>query len=311
MEQELYVKYIVMGISKCQLKHTLREKLWLKYRKEAYYQRLLERLPCKEEPITVIGRQGLRLELPFDQVVIEELPKDYVETYIRKILEQYQIEGCYLCRELSFLNSRFDMEKKWLFQYLMFPEGIKKFLEDVGIPNKDARFVVIDAGNRKVETILQIILEYANYLTIVTSRVEYFKNAVDVVYEETGLMIDVVSVYRQKNIYGNVVINLDKDCYRLYSNFEENAYVVDLHFTDKKMEYLSNRRNDLTILYDYDISVGGQSYNKELLAEIMVRDNWKVSRFVKRNECSLTASEIDFMVKDYDMQIERLKIMRR
>ena len=185
------------------------------------------------------------------------------------------------------------------------------FLNEVGIPNKDARFVVIDAGNRKVETILQVILEYANYLTIVTARVDYFKNAVDVVYEETGLMIDVVSLYTQKNIYGNVVINLDKDCYRLYSNFEENAYVVDLHFTDQKLEYLTNRRNDLTILYDYDISVDSQSYNKELLAEIMVRDNWKVSRFVKRNECSLTASEIEFMVKDYNMQIEGLKTIRR
>lgn len=311
MERDLYVKYIVMGIAKCSVRHTLIEKLRIKYRKKAYYRRLLEKVPCKEERITLIGKNGLRLELPFDQVELQELPKEYVETYIHKILEQYGIEGCYLCRELSFLNGRFDMEKRWLLQYLMFPEGIKMFLNEVGIPNKDARFVVIDAGNRKVETILQVILEYANYLTIVTARVDYFKNAVDVVYEETGLMIDVVSLYTQKNIYGNVVINLDKDCYRLYSNFEENAYVVDLHFTDQKLEYLTNRRNDLTILYDYDISVDSQSYNKELLAEIMVRDNWKVSRFVKRNECSLTASEIEFMVKDYNMQIEGLKTIRR
>ncbi|MBR3772050.1 MAG: hypothetical protein IKL07_07260 [Clostridium sp.] len=311
MERELYVKYIVMGIAKCPIKHTLIEKLWIKYRKEGYYQRLLEKASCKEEPITVIGKHGLRVELPFDQAQIQELPKNYVETYIRKILERYGIEGCYLCRELSFLNGRFDMEKRWLLQYLMFPEGIKMFMEKVGISNKDARFVVIDGGNKKVETILQVLLEYANYLTIVTSRMEYFKNAVDIIYEETGLMIDMVSLDTQKNIYGNVVINLDKDCNRLYSNFEENAYVVDLHFTDQKLEYLANRRNDLTILYDYDISVGGQCYNQELLVEIMVRDNWKASRFVKRDECSLTASEIEFMVKDYDMQIERLKIIRK
>lgn len=310
MERDLYAKYIVMGISKCQIKHTLIEKLRLKYRKQAHYQHLLEKMPYEEESITVMGRHGLRLELPFDEMEIQALPKEYVETYIRRILEHYGIEGCYLCRELNFLNGRFDMDKDWIFQYLLFPEGIKLFLQECQIKKKNARFVVVDSGNKKIETILQVLLEYANYLTIVTSRVEYFKNAVDIIYEETGLMMDVVSSFTQQNICGNVVINLDQDCYRLYSQLEENANVVDLHFTDKKLEYLTNRRNDLTILYDYDFTVGAQSYHKELVAEIIVRDNWKASRFVKKQECSLTASEIEYMVKDYDLKIQCLKILR-
>lgn len=269
----------------------------------------IKRLNFKADEITLIGKKGLRITIPFPEDEVKEIPEDYLDNYIRRILDLYDIPGCYLSRELSFLNSRFDMNKKWIFEYLFFKEGITLFLDKCGIPKKSARFVVIDSGNKKVETILQTILEYTNYLTIVTNRVEHFRNAVEVVYEETGLMMEVVSTYTQKNIMGNVVINLDRDCYRIYSNFEEDAYVIDLEFTDKKLEYLANRRKDLTILYDYDFLIDGQELEKELAAEILVRDNWKLSRFVKRTEMSLTASELQSIVNYYKLQIKEMKIL--
>lgn len=269
----------------------------------------IKRLNFKADEITLIGKKGLRITIPFPEDEVKEIPEDYLDNYIRRILDLYDIPGCYLSRELSFLNRRFDMNKKWIFEYLFFKEGITLFLDKCGIQKKSARFVVIDSGNKKVETILQIILEYTNYLTIVTNRVEHFRNAVEVVYEETGLMMEVVSTYTQKNIMGNVVINLDRDCYRIYSNFEEDAYVIDLEFTDKKLEYLANRRKDLTILYDYDFLIDGQELEKELTAEILVRDNWKLSRFVKRTEMSLTASELQSIVNYYKLQIKEMKIL--
>lgn len=269
----------------------------------------IKRLNFKADEITLIGKKGLRITIPFPEDEVKEIPEDYLDNYIRRILDLYDIPGCYLSRELSFLNRRFDMNKKWIFEYLFFKEGITLFLDKCGIQKKSARFVVIDSGNKKVETILQTILEYTNYLTIVTNRVEHFRNAVEVVYEETGLMMEVVSAYTQKNIMGNVVINLDRDCYRIYSNFEEDAYVIDLEFTDKKLEYLANRRKDLTILYDYDFLIDGQELEKELAAEILVRDNWKLSRFVKRTEMSLTASELQSIVNYYKLQIKEMKIL--
>ena len=306
---QLYPKFIVIELPKCNEKRTWIQKVFRMLSHYSYDADAIKRLNFNANEIMLIGTKGLRITLPFPKNEVKEIPEDYLDNYIRKILDLYDIPGCYLSRELSFLNSRFDMNKKWIFEYLFFKEGITLFLEKCGIQKKTARFVVIDSGNKKVETILQIILEYTNYLTIVTNRVEHFKNAVEVVYEETGLMMEVVSAYTQKNIMGNVVINLDRDCYRIYSNFEQDAYVMDLEFTDKKLDYLANRRKDLTILYDYDFLIDGQKLEKELAAEILVRDNWKLSRFVKRTEMSLTASELETISNYYKLQIQKMKIL--
>ena len=307
--EQVYPKFIVIELPKCNGKRTWIEKVFKMLSRHSYDVGTIKRLNFKADEITLIGKKGLRITIPFPEDEVKEIPEDYLDNYIRRILDLYDIPGCYLSRELSFLNRRFDMNKKWIFEYLFFKEGITLFLDKCGIQKKSARFVVIDSGNKKVETILQTILEYTNYLTIVTNRVEHFRNAVEVVYEETGLMMEVVSAYTQKNIMGNVVINLDRDCYRIYSNFEEDAYVIDLEFTDKKLEYLANRRKDLTILYDYDFLIDGQELEKELAAEILVRDNWKLSRFVKRTEMSLTASELQSIVNYYKLQIKEMKIL--
>lgn len=305
------VKYLVVGINKCEKKIPWISKVWKLIKKENYNSKAIKKLAYHEEEIRIMDKCGLLIELPFNQEDISLIPLEYLEAYIQKILDIYDIPNCYLQKELNMLNDRFDMNKKWIFQYLLFEKGIDLFFEKYQLSKKDARFVLIDSGNKRIELILQVILEYANYITIVTNRERYFTKAVNVVYEETGLLMDVVSGHTQKNIAGNVVINLDKDCYAIYNNFEENAYVIDLQFTDVKLEYLSNRRRDLTILYDYDLVVADQELEKELVAEIMVRDNWKLSRFSKRNDGALTINEIRDIVECYKLGIEKLRVLER
>lgn len=303
---EQAIKFLVVGIDKCEKKIPWAYKILKFFHKNPYDIRGIQKLIYHKDEIVIMNKHGLLIELPFTQEEISTIPPEYLEAYIHKILEVYDIPNCYLRRELKRLNDRFDMNKKWIFQYLLFDKGIDLFFEKYNIQKKDAKFVIIDSGNKRVELILQVILEYANYVTIVTNRQMYFAKAVEVVYEETGLLMDVVSSYTQKNITGNVVINLDKDCYGIYNNFEENAFVIDLQFTDKKLEYLSNRRRDLTILYDYDILVDKKELEKELVAEVMVRDNWKLSRFSKRNDGALTINEIRNIVEYYKLEIKKL-----
>ena len=142
-----------------------------------------------------------------------------------------------------------------------------------------------------------------------TDREQYFENAVDIIYEETGLMVDVISKRNKKQIHGDFIINLDHEEYRLYSGIEEHSCIMDLAFTNTKLEYLTNRKRNVHILYDYEISVDGEEIEPELLAEVMVRDNWKLSRFVKRSESVLSQDEIAFILKDYGLELEKLKVI--
>lgn len=304
---EQCVKFIVIGA--CTHKVNQSFAMWLrnKFQPKKYIMRANKKLIYYKEDIRVMGKQGVLAELPFTEEEIKELPNDYLKDYIEKILEVYDFSTCYLRNELSFLSGPFHMEKKWMFSYLLFKEGLFLFLEQNGISKKQARFVVVDSGDKKILLILQTIIEYANYLTIVTDRKEYFSEIVDVVYEETGLMVNVESASAQKRIIGNTVINLDRGNHRLYTYFEENACVIDLEFNREKLTYLANRRKDLNILYDYEIVINGEELDKELAAEVLTRDNWKLSRFVKMDGGCLTANEIEFILEYYQIQIEKLK----
>lgn len=303
---ELYIKFIVVGLAKCERKLTLTQKILLRHRLN-HKKNLLQKPVFVEKECMVMGRHGVEVELPFSEGEILNMESDYLETYIRNILDIYDISGCYLKRELNFLNDRFELHKKWIFSYLLFGRGLDLFLKQHKVSKKDARFVIIDDESQKIELILQVILEYANYLTIITERSHYFQKAVDVVYDEVGLMMDVVSSADKKKITGNVIIHLDRNNYQVYSLLEEGAFVVDLAFSNRKLEYLSNRKKNLEILFDYEITAGGETLEPELIAEVMVRDNWKVSRFVKRNGTILSPDEIACLLEEYDIEIVKLK----
>lgn len=307
--EDFYVKFIIMRLAACERKKTLLESLMLKYQKEKYYKKLLSKLPYVEKGVLVVGRYGLEIELPFTENDIVDMELSYIELYIRTILDKYDIPECYLQRELNCMQGKFGKSKKWIFSYLMFQKGIDLFMKEQGISKKDTRFVLIDSGDQKIEVILQAILEYANYLTIMTDREQYFENAVDIIYEETGLMVDVISKRNKKQIHGDFIINLDHEEYRLYSGIEEHSCIMDMAFTNTKLEYLTNRKRNVHILYDYEMSVDGEEIEPELLAEVMVRDNWKLSRFVKRSESVLSQDEIAFILKDYGLELEKLKVI--
>lgn len=310
MERIIHVRYIVMDVLKCERKRAFLETIRFKYRKNSYYKTIMKKLLYTVEEIILIGKQGIRIELPFTSAEIEELPRSYVEQYIQKILEVYGFTECYLCEKLKLLRGTFGKEKKWLFSYLLFEKGISSFLRDCHIEKRNARFVLIDSGDRKAEMILESLLGFANYLTIVTSRMEHFGNAVEVVYEETGLMMDLASSYSEIHRSGNVVINLNRENYRLYSQMEENSYVVDLEFTEAKHGYIESRRKKFTVLYDYDILVGGQELDKELVAEIIGLNNWKVGRFLNGLETNVSTEELGNIVREYEIEIKEMKMLK-
>jgi len=311
MEKIVYARYIVIDVLKCDRKRTFLEKIRFKYRKEVYYKILLEKLLYTADEILLMGKSGLFIELPFTSQELEKLPKAYIEQYIQNILHVYDFTECYLCESLKAFRQTFGGEKKWLLSYLLFEKGVITFLDYCKIPKKNARFVVIDSGDKKVELILESLLCFANYLTIVTNRMEHFLHAVDVVYQENGLMIDLVSSYQEVHRKENVVINLDRENYRLYSKFEENTCVIDLEFTDTKHEYIENRRKKLTILYDYEILVGGIELDKELAAQIIGSDNWKVGRFLHGLAVDLSAEELKDVAAGYEIEFKKLNILQQ
>lgn len=305
--EDLYVKFIVMKLAAYERKKTAWNKISSHFYKAKYYRWLYKKLPYREKGISVMGCYGVEVELPFWENELADMQEHYLENYIKRILEIYDIPECYLEQRLSYMQGVFGKEKKWIFSYLFFQQGMELFMKKHGISKKDVKVVIIDSDDKKIAMILETVLQYANYLTIVTERKEYFEKAVDIIYEETGLMVDVVSSEEKGKIAGTFIVNLNQENYQLYSRISDNSFIMDLAFTNEKLEYVSSRKKGIEILYDYEVLTDNTRLDKELIAEVLVRDNWKLSRFTKRKECILTQEEIDRILRSYKLSIDVLK----
>ena len=86
------------------------------------------------------------------------------------------------------------------------------------IPQNKICMIMIDDGDYRTEYFLNEFLEILNYLTIITDRPEYFERMQETAFQETGLLIDLVRPWEEKNLQGNMVWDFTEtiqkaDCY--------------------------------------------------------------------------------------------------
>lgn len=309
MKETARPEFLMIRLTPCSRKKILH--VWKKKSfSERYFNKMYKKLSCKEKIIEVMHVCGLQIELPFIREQMAEISHDFLERYIKKVMEQYDFTSCYLDRDLYFMRSRIRTSKAWIFKYMLFPEGVRRLFDTYAIPEKEARYVLVDGGNQKIEMVLQCLIPEANYMTIVTRRPEFFQNAVDEVFSETGLLIQVLTHPITETIHGNVVVFLGGSPVSLYSRLEPGAYVIDLGLTDQKLEYILSRRKDLTILYDFEIDFQGEIVEKELAAEVITRDSWKLKQFMEKEGISLAPDELNQLSKEYQMSVKSLKIIQ-
>ena len=111
--EELYVKFIIVSLASCERKRTVLEGLFIKYWKVKYYKRILQKLVYEEKKVFIVGRYGLEIKLPFTDQDVMDMELSYLELYIRKILDIYDVPECYLCQELNCIQGKFGQQKKF------------------------------------------------------------------------------------------------------------------------------------------------------------------------------------------------------
>lgn len=86
------------------------------------------------------------------------------------------------------------------------------------IPRKQLRLVLIDGGDQRIDYFLYEFLEKVNFLTIVTSRKEYFESLQERAFQELGLLVELVLPWEEKQLSGNLLWDFSEslqsyDCY--------------------------------------------------------------------------------------------------
>lgn len=111
-----------------------------------------------------------------------------------------------------------EMRVPFYLPYIFLKENFDYLRRYGKIPKQQISMVLIDGNDERIDYFLYEFLEELNYLTIVTGRREYFVGLQERAFQETGLLIDLVLPWEEKNLRGNLVWDFSEklqksDCY--------------------------------------------------------------------------------------------------
>ncbi|WP_167955427.1 hypothetical protein [Anaerosporobacter faecicola] len=234
-----------------------------------YYQNLIKHLPMKLGKLIFLEEHIPCVMLPFTKEEKAKLNEEYIERYIEKVMQRLETKRAYCIGELQERNKEKIERERTLLKYLYLSQIIKENKKRLVIQDKDVKLVIIDSGDKRVEHVLERFSENLNSLTIITDREEYFASFREMIYDTTGLVVEVEGLQVRNHIEGNIIIDLCSESYKLYNFFPHGACVIDVNSSSKKRQYLQGRRKDLRIIYDVELLYQGNIIMRDLMVNYL------------------------------------------
>ncbi len=234
-----------------------------------YYKNLMKRLPMKLGKLTFLGDSIPCAMLPFTKEDKANLPSQYLDQYIEEVMKRLNINRAYCMEELQERDNERAERERSLIKFLYLKKLVEIGREKLRIEEKDMKLVIIDSGDKRIEHVLELFINNLNYLTIITNREEYFTGFRDMIYDTTGLVVEFEELPLKNHIDGNIIIDLDSDCYKSYNFFPYGSCVIDINSSAKKRQYLQERRKDLTIIYDVNLLYQGNMIKKDMMVNYL------------------------------------------
>lgn len=276
-----------------------------RYPLKKYQNYLIEKLPYKLEEKEYYGEKVDNIILQMTKEELDQYEKEFVQEYIQKVLAKLNIIHPHYEEELKAYLPK-EEDRTWIMKYIVFPELYQQIIQENQMEHTDINLVLIDSGDRKIQFLLENLIEDLNHLTIITNRESHFEKFVDAVFEETGLMVEIISTPITELIKGNLVVDASTESCKMYRYFDKDAIVIDMTSDKEKLMYLYGRRKDLQIICDMEISLRGEAAKKDLVTEILCCKYWNLYKFVYKENEICSGSELLFYQKMHHIKLEKL-----
>lgn len=252
-----------------------------------------------------LGEKGDIIMLPFTKREFEELDENYKKTFIEKVIKEHEIKYLYTEPGLSKIIRKIDdtliQEYSKILIYIMFTQIMDLALKDNSIDMKEMRLTIIDSGDSKIDYILDLIIYDLNHLTIITQRPEYFKEFVDIIYDNTGLVIEVITKIFEIEGKSDLIIDMSKKRF----NYQKGV-IIDMESDIVKRQYQYSRKRDTCIIYDIKICTGIQVVNNELLGFFLLKNHPNFQDFLEGANSDLIKKSLQEISKELDLKLMKL-----
>lgn len=279
--------------------------------KKLYMNYLLKKLPINMTYFTCIGEKQQNIILPFIKGQLKEYEIEFIREYIQAIINKYNLIHVY---SSDSLNKYFEIEKisyHNLLSYIVLDQIIANVIKTYNFEWRNLRLVVIDSEDGKMDYILEMIVKNLNYLLIITRRQEYFKEIKEMIYDNTGLVVETSDYPLREIIEGDLIIDAHQEGYRHYNFFKKNAVVIDLESNSTKTQYQYSRRKDLSIIYKLSLTARGEEVDNDLLGQLLCSKSWVCSNFIKNSCRSYRVQDLLELARYYKITIKELKILAK
>lgn len=240
----------------------------IKKYKEVFRMNILKRKMRKYnflDSLTILNKTGQRILIPYTKEELEAIEKSKVYEYIYSMIDEEQIRAIVPDVKLKeYIPEEYIIDGKFL-MFLYLKEVLEIARKRHYISRKRMKVLVIDSEDQKIEYLLDEIGEDLNYLTIVTKRREYFMDYVEKVYQETGLLISLISKPLSSPVDGNVIINLDYEQDKNYRYFEKNSIYIELSELSAGESYVVAKRIDITYYNHITMLINGGIVDNTLI----------------------------------------------
>ena len=205
--------------------------------------------------------------------------------------------------ELQERNHERAERERSLIKFLYLRQLVAIAREKLHIEEKDMKLVIIDSHDKRIEHVIEQFVCNLNYLTIITNREEYFDGFRDMIYDTTGLVVEFEELPLKDHIEGNIIIDLDRECYKSYNFFPYGSCVVDVNSSAKKRQYMQERRKDLTIIYDVDLMYQGNIIKKDMMVSYLRAKSVNIEAIYGEYYRNINQKEILELVEECDIKI--------
>ncbi len=245
-------------------------------KEERRFRYLQRKLPLLTEPLTVAGKEGLQVTLPFQLQEMKCQDAEWRFQLLERIAEEQQAENMAMPRkEMALFPAERLCDGKRL--PLLFLENILFYLIESRRLVKKETCMVLFAGE-PVSTcfLLKQLGSQYNYLTLVVEErtgQEEWEVVLEQLYEEYGLAVSVQTIQPGVFIEGDIFIDLAGLIKKCHRNLSEGGLVLDI-LQKNDLRYLQNRRDDLELYYSFAFGVETVVPGPLLEAAFCRQDTW-------------------------------------
>ncbi|MFP4697206.1 MAG: hypothetical protein ACLFMO_00720 [Eubacteriales bacterium] len=279
--------------------------------KNKTYKKILKKTPLKKSIINIMGIEGYRVQLPITTDIIKEKDANYIKTIINSsvndMINEESILFIFPDELIGFVQElEIPIVDGKLIPFLLLDQVIEKCCNVYPKKMKDIHFVLIDGQDTLTNYCIDLIYSKINYLTIITDRASYYNEITEEIFQETGLIVEIIESPLLQKIESDIIINCDNSQNKAFYFFNKNAFLIDFITQKESIRNILIKRKDLRVIDDLSYVVNNESIDSKLLQAIIFSQNRALRSWMLYGYKSHMLDRINRLFSQYNVKISGL-----